>query len=156
MCILYPIPHPGIDIPVETCYHHQTMKIWHIVVNTGVIAAILATSFSFATTVEAEPYILNAVVTAYSSTPEETDDDPFITASGSYVYDGTIACPMFIPLGTLVILDGRVYTCEDRMGLRIRKHDGEDSLYHFDIWKETKHDALKYGRQTHSVIVAWK
>ena len=35
-------------------------------------------------------------VTAYSSTPEETDDTPFITASGRMVSEYVIACPRAI------------------------------------------------------------
>src|SRR3990167_1248447 len=38
-------------------------------------------------------------ITAYSSTPEETDSTPFITASGTHVRDGVVAAN-FLPLGT--------------------------------------------------------
>src|SRR4030042_3654518 len=46
-----------------------------------------------------EPRTIEALVTAYSSTPEETDDTPFITASGNYVRPGVIAAN-FLPFGT--------------------------------------------------------
>ncbi|MBI2036999.1 MAG: hypothetical protein HYT14_01400, partial [Candidatus Liptonbacteria bacterium] len=40
-------------------------------------------------------------ITAYSSTPEETDSTPFITASGTHVRDGVVAAN-FLPFGTAV------------------------------------------------------
>src|SRR3989338_1243839 len=45
--------------------------------------------------------------TAYSSTPDQTDDTPFITANGTYVKDGIIAANFYVdgyrvPFGTLV------------------------------------------------------
>ena len=43
--------------------------------------------------------VKTAWVTAYSSTPEETDDTPFVTASGTSVRDGVIATN-FLEFGT--------------------------------------------------------
>src|SRR3990167_4180168 len=46
-------------------------------------------------------YTMTVVATAYSSTPDQTDGSPFITANGLYVYDGLIAAN-FLPFGTRV------------------------------------------------------
>ena len=44
---------------------------------------------------------IDVVVTAYSSTVWQTDDTPFITASGTTVRDGIVAAN-FLPMGTKV------------------------------------------------------
>lgn len=82
---------------------------------------------------------LKAEVTAYSSTPDQTDSTPFITASGSRVRKGIVACPRRLEFGTKVEIQGKMYTCEDRMAI---KYDGN-----FDIWMPTRSQALQFGRQ---------
>ena len=56
-------------------------------------------------------------VTAYSSTVDQCDSDPFTTASGTTVHDGTVAAN-FLPFGTLVTFPDysgdKVYIIEDR------------------------------------------
>lgn len=37
-----------------------------------------------------------------------------LMASGKEVYEGAVACPRDIPLGTKILLDDTEYTCEDR------------------------------------------
>ncbi|MAF44072.1 MAG: hypothetical protein CMI54_07950 [Parcubacteria group bacterium] len=84
---------------------------------------------------------VKVVVTAYSSSPEETDDDPFITAAGTLVKDGIIANNM-LPFGTKVrlpeIYGDKIFVVEDRMSWK--KGD-----YHFDIWFSSKKEALEFG-----------
>lgn len=79
-------------------------------------------------------------VTAYSSTPDQTDDSPFIMASGRHVYDGAIAAN-FLPIGTKVrfpeMYGNKVFTVEDRMNKRYS--------YKMDIWMETRGEAMKFG-----------
>jgi 3D (Asp-Asp-Asp) domain-containing protein len=80
------------------------------------------------------------VVTAYSSTPDQTDDTPFITASGKHVKDGIIANNM-LPFGTKVRipeLGNKIFTVEDRMNKRM-------GLYRADIWVPTTKEALRLG-----------
>ena len=84
-------------------------------------------------------------VTAYSSSPDETDDTPFISADGKTVYDGLIACPREYEFGTRVMIDWRIYTCGDRLA---EKYD-----HRFDIWKQTKQEAIDYGLQTTDVFI---
>lgn len=90
---------------------------------------------------------IEATVTAYSSSEDETDDRPWEMASGRTVYEGAIACPSRFEFGTRIVIDETIYTCEDRMNKRYR--DGN----YFDIWMGSKVDALKYGKQTLSVLV---
>jgi len=79
-------------------------------------------------------------LTAYSSTPEETDDTPFITANNTYVHDGVIAAN-FLPFGTRVRIPGlfgnKVFIVEDRMNPRATSG--------VDIWMPSKNDALQFG-----------
>lgn len=88
-----------------------------------------------------QPKIIEAVVTAYSSTVEETDSDPFITASGAEVRDGIVANNM-LSMGTKVrfpeIYPDRIFVVEDRM------HWGKGS-YQFDIWMDSKLKAKNFG-----------
>ncbi len=83
---------------------------------------------------------LTVWVTAYSSTPEETDDTPFITAWNTEVRDGIVATNM-LPFGAKVripeLFGDKVFTVEDRM--HRRKTD------FVDIWMETKTEALEFG-----------
>lgn len=79
-------------------------------------------------------------VSAYSSTPDQTDDTPFITASGTHVRDGIIAAN-FLPIGAKVrfpnIYGEKIFVVEDRMNSRY--------YYRADIWMPTRGDALQFG-----------
>jgi 3D (Asp-Asp-Asp) domain-containing protein len=85
----------------------------------------------------------NVVITAYSSTVEETDDTPFITASGSWVRDGIIANNM-LPFGTKIripeLYGDKVFVVEDRMNWR-------KSNYHIDIWFPSHSEAEEFGAE---------
>ncbi|MDO8836340.1 MAG: hypothetical protein Q7V01_12135 [Vicinamibacterales bacterium] len=86
-----------------------------------------------------DPQIFTAEVTAYSSSPDETWGDPFITASGREVHDGVVACPRKYPFGARFRIGSRVYTCWDRLHKRFD--------HRFDIWKPSKQEALQFGRR---------
>lgn len=92
---------------------------------------------------------INVVLTAYSSTPEETDDTPFITASGKMVADGIIANNM-LPLGTKVripdLFGDKVFVVEDRMNQRMGDH-------RFDIWLPSKELAINFGVKSTTIEV---
>jgi len=92
-----------------------------------------------------DPSRVHAVVTAYSSSPDETWGDPFVTASGRPVGDGVVACPRRFPFGTKFRIDRRVYVCWDRL------HPKYDDR--FDIWKPSKEEALEFGRRQFVVEV---
>jgi 3D (Asp-Asp-Asp) domain-containing protein len=82
-----------------------------------------------------------AIVTAYSSTPWETDEDPHITASGKIVKDGIVANNL-LPFGTKIkipeIFGDKIFVVEDRMSF-------EKGNYQFDVWFEDYFEALKFG-----------
>lgn len=90
----------------------------------------------------AKPKTITVVITAYSSSPEETDGTPFITASGSYTRDG-VAASNFLKFGTKFrvpeLFGNRVFTIEDRMNQRY-----DDRI---DIWFLEKESAKKFGKQ---------
>ena len=81
-----------------------------------------------------------AWVTAYSSTPDKTDDPPFTTASGSEERAGIIATN-FWPFGTRVMIPAyfgnKVFVVEDRM--HSRKKNG------VDVWMPTRKAAINFG-----------
>jgi 3D (Asp-Asp-Asp) domain-containing protein len=80
------------------------------------------------------------IVTAYSSTPDQTDSTPFITASGTNVRDGVVACN-FLRFGTRVrfpqLYGNKVFVVEDRMALR--------NSHKIDIWFPSKEEAKQFG-----------
>ena len=84
-----------------------------------------------------------AVVTAYSSSPEQTDDTPNITAAGTHVKDGIIA-NNYYSFGTKIripqIFGDKVFIVEDRMHWR-------KSNSHFDIWFPEYWQAKNFGIQ---------
>jgi len=93
--------------------------------------------------------VVLATVTAYTSSVDETDDTPFITASGARTGDGIIACPPKYEFGTQVEIEGKTFTCEDRMNRRYHQEE------RFDMWVETKAEAFQWGvRQLPVEIVA--
>jgi len=84
--------------------------------------------------------IIHLTVTAYSSTPDQTDSDPFTTASGSKVRDGVIATN-FLPFGTKVRIPDKfgdkIFVVEDRMHSRY--------WYMADIWMPNRQVAKEWG-----------
>lgn len=93
---------------------------------------------------ETEPikvkYTKYVTLTAYSSTVDQCDDTPFITANGTHVHDGTIAAN-FLRFGTKVRIPeyfgDKIFTVEDRTHPRYGDR--------IDIWMETRQQALNFG-----------
>ena len=81
------------------------------------------------------------VITAYSSSEDQTDETPFITASGRRVADGIVANNM-LPFGTKIripeIYGDKVFIVQDRMHSRKGK-------YHLDIWFPEYMQAKNFG-----------
>ena len=79
-------------------------------------------------------------ITAYSSTPEQTDDTPLITASGETVRDGIVATNE-LPFGQKIMIEGidKIFEVVDRTNKRYN--------YRIDIWLPTTDEALRFGRQ---------
>ncbi|MFA5228305.1 MAG: hypothetical protein WC446_00885 [Candidatus Paceibacterota bacterium] len=88
-----------------------------------------------------EPNLVKVIITAYSSTVWQTDDTPFITASGTYVKEGIIANNM-LPFGTEIKIPeyfgDKIFVVEDRMNKR-------KGPYWIDIWFETIEEAKEFG-----------
>ena len=86
---------------------------------------------------------IKMVITAYSSTPQQTDSTPFITASGSWVKNGVVANNL-LPFGTKIripeIYGDRIFIVEDRMNRR-------KGYYHLDIWFSDYWQAKHFGAQ---------
>ncbi len=85
---------------------------------------------------------LLAHVTAYTSSIDETDEEPGITASGTTPERGTLACPSRYAFGTRIIINGKTYVCEDRMNARYRNTN------RFDMWVSSKAEAYQWGKKT--------
>jgi 3D (Asp-Asp-Asp) domain-containing protein len=87
-------------------------------------------------------------VTAYSSTVDQTDSTPLITASNTKVRDGVLAAN-FLPFGTRVqipdLYGDKVFVVEDRMHRRFRDH--------VDIWMPVTSDAMKFGKVPATIVV---
>lgn len=94
--------------------------------------------------------IIDVVATAYSSSVDETDGDPYITASGSFVRPG-VAASNVLPFGTKFripeLFGETVFTVEDRMNSR---YNGKNWV---DIWFESKAKAQAFGRQVSQIEI---
>ena len=89
--------------------------------------------------------IVVADVYAYNSEPNQTDSTPYITASGSHVRDGIVANNC-LPFGSIVIIDSKIYTVEDRMNKRY-------GCNVYDIWFSDRDSAIQWGVQTKTIII---
>ena len=109
--------------------------------NGDYFSAFVITGDSFmAVNMPKMPNIIRTTLTAYSSTSDQTDSTPFITASNTTVRDGVIASN-FLAFGTKVqipsLFGDKVFIVEDRMA---KKHDDKN-----DIWFPEKHLAKRFG-----------
>lgn len=87
-------------------------------------------------------------ITAYSSSPDETDDTPDITAAGTKTRKG-VAAANFVPFGSKVkipdLFGNNIFTVEDRMASRF-----SDRL---DIWFPSKEEAKRFGLRVAEVEI---
>lgn len=92
--------------------------------------------------------IINTTVTAYSGI-DGCNNKGCLMANNKKAHVGAIACPRSIKLGTQVLFDGQVYTCEDRMNKRYTNR--------FDIFtgfgKEAHKKALDFGIKKTTVLL---
>jgi len=88
------------------------------------------------------------VITAYSSTLDQTDSTPFITASNTRVRDGVVASN-FLAFGTKIkipaLFGDKEFTVEDRMA---KKHSDK-----IDIWFPERGQAKKFGIKEADVVI---
>lgn len=78
------------------------------------------------------------LLTAYSSTADQTDSDPFTTAAGTQVSRHTLAAN-FIPLGTRVRIGDQEFTVLDRLNARY------DHKLIGDKWVASREEAIQFG-----------
>ena len=80
------------------------------------------------------------IVTAYSSTKDQTDSTPFITASNTPVRDGVVAAN-FLSFGSKMhlptLFGEKTFVVEDRMNPRYP--------YRVDVWMKSREEALQFG-----------
>lgn len=101
---------------------------------------------------------LTVVASAYSSTPHQTDDSPFITANGEHVYWGGVAANIIdtngrnIPFGTKLMIPDlfgdQIFTINDRMNRRYKNN--------LDVWFSNTADAIEFGRKTIKIVIVAK
>lgn len=114
-----------------------------------VVAAFIAAASPAIIMAEREvPHVMYLHITAYSSSPDETDSDPFYTANGKHVADGFVANNR-LPFGTKLqipdLFGDKIFTVEDRMAKRFQKT--------VDIWMPSKKAALAFGTVKANVFV---
>lgn len=88
-------------------------------------------------------------VTAYSSTVDQTDSDPFTTASGEKVRPGIVAwnaAPFGAELRLPDVFGEKIFVVQDRLNERA-------TPYHLDIWMPTREQALAWGARVLKVEV---
>lgn len=144
LSLVIQLARPGITLAADTA---------PATTNLSTIATTLSESMSGRMLGNVEPFdmmgapdmvLARAEVSAYTSTPGQTDDSPFIAANGKRVHDGMIAANG-LPFGTKVripeIYGDKVFTVEDRMNKRY-------TFGHFDVWLDmSRKEALKFGRK---------
>ncbi|MBM3204566.1 hypothetical protein FJZ48_01120 [Candidatus Uhrbacteria bacterium] len=97
-----------------------------------------------------EPVVLKTIkmdVTAYTSSVEECDSDPFITADGSTTRDGIVATNV-LPFGTKIRIPDyfgdKVFEVHDRMNKRYS--------YRVDVWMQEKGEMRRFGIKRNASI----
>ena len=91
---------------------------------------------------------MRMTLTAYSSTPDQTDSTPFITASNTRVKWGTVAAN-FLPFQTKIRIPGmfgdKVFVVEDRMNKRY--------WHRVDVWMPTRQEAINFGLRVFDIEI---
>ena len=84
--------------------------------------------------------VMRVEATAYTSTAAQTDNSPFVTASGKRVREGTLAAN-FLPFGTRVRLPdhfgNKEFVVEDRLAPRFNNR--------VDVWFSEYGQAIQFG-----------
>lgn len=87
---------------------------------------------------------IRVLATGYSSTEEQTDSDPFITAAGTRVREGIVASNL-LSFGTKIkipeLYGDKIFIVEDRMSW-------EKGKYQIDIWFPEYWQALNFGTKS--------
>lgn len=87
-------------------------------------------------------------VTAYSSTPDQTDSTPFNTANGEHVYWGGVASNFMALNSRVQFIDyheDKLFRVNDRMHRRFSDR--------IDIWFPTREEATNWGKRNVRVAI---
>jgi 3D (Asp-Asp-Asp) domain-containing protein len=121
--------------PVQLFYSENPEKL--VIIEENSILPIT----ELTSNVSSSKWQMNVVVTAYSSSPWETDGDPFLTAAGTQVRDGIVA-NNYLSFGTKIripeLFGDKIFVVEDRMSWM-------KSNYHIDVWFPSYEEALNFG-----------
>lgn len=96
---------------------------------------------------------VKAIISMYSrkDSCHNPSGNKCLTAIGRDTKAGvTVACPRNLKLGTKVMIDGFVYTCEDRYSTYL---DAKRGFPTFDIFTEDQAEALKWGIKERVVTI---
>ena len=92
------------------------------------------------------------IATAYSSTPDQTDDSPFITAANTRVRDGVVAAN-FLDFHTKIsipdLYGDKVFIVEDRMNRRFNKANPP----RIDVWLPNRSLAKNFGVKKVNIVI---
>lgn len=128
----------GKDSGINLGTEENTSSVFELLQGNSLIATNNPLSAKKNKKSENKTYIVPA--SAYSSTIDQTDRTPFITASGTHVREGVIAAN-FLPIGTVVkipeLFGDKAFVVEDRMHSRY--------FYQIDIWFSTRNEAKNFG-----------
>lgn len=87
---------------------------------------------------------ISAEVTTYTSSVADCGKSDGVTTSGTIAHYGTLAAPSSFNFGTLIDIDGQIFTVEDRGSAIVTKDDG---THVFDMWLPDSEQCINYGRQ---------
>lgn len=111
---------------------------------------IQSTSLIARTPFESGRRRIKVIATAYSSTPDQTDDTPYTTASNTTVRDGIVASS-FLPFGTKLkipsLYGDKIFVVEDSMN---RRYEGE---YRLDVWHTDRASAKEFGVRRIEIVI---
>lgn len=146
----------NIVVPVRA--HAKTTEVpttgnSHSVIVQPLAPSVPVSSLTTLPTIPDKPIIVKKTLTvrssAYSSTVDQTDSDPFTTASGAKVHDGTVAANG-LPFGTKIRIPqyfgDKVFVVEDRMNAKW----GTKKI---DVWMPTRTAALQWGVRTVAIEI---
>ena len=118
--------------------------------NAGSVDAVTPAAVLYIAPTATDTEKISVWATAYSSEPDQTDNTPFITASGELVHDG-VAAANFLPMGTTftipTLFGDKTFTVLDRMN---KKYDG---MHTIDLWFPDTQKAIDFGRRAVSIII---
>lgn len=121
--------------------------------NNAVIAAIAADTGDTPPTGEQHYEVIKTVtatVTAYNTLEAQTDSTPCVSADQTYICgrSDVVACPRWLPFGSIVGINGGRYYCHDRTALKYG--DRFDISFDKDV-----SGALKFGKQIIDVEILY-